>query len=138
MHIIDIYIMKLASKVCTIKDFLILLNQCDVEGSTVDVAVVNGNKFYFPEGLYNLDMESFPLIENDPDSACTPIICTASGDNYFLLSTAGENFVLNQHTSITSALIHLDNFYKDVRILDAVFRGDNSAYLIKFNGNSSN
>ena len=130
--------MKLSSDICTIRDFLVLLNACKSEVANVDLINLNGIKFYFPEGLIPIDLSKFPLIENDPDATCTPVICTASGDSYFILSTAGESFLMEQHTSITSALIQLDRYYKDVRILDAIFRGNNSAYLIKFNGNSSN
>lgn len=136
MHIIDICIMKLSSNICNIRDFLTLLNECNA--GAIDSMNINGNKFYFPEGLFPIDLSNFPAINEDPDAACTPIICTASGDSYFILSTAGEDFIMQQFSSVLAALLNIGEYYNDTRILDAVFKNGNSVYLIKFNGNSSN
>ena len=138
MHVIDLSIMKLSFNKCTIADFIRLLNLCEKENSRVNYCAVNGNKFYFPESAAHCNMADYPLIAKDQNAECSPVICCASGNNYVLLKTFGENYLLDQHTSVTAFLITLNEYGNDVRILDAEFDRDSSAYLIVFNGNSSN
>jgi hypothetical protein len=130
--------MKLSGNNCTIADFMDLLSLCRSKEEKINYSVVNGNKFYHPEDKYFCDFNNFPIISKDPDAGCSPIICLASGNNYFLLKTWGKDFTLNQHSSVTAVLLNLGEHFSDVRILDAKFNDESSVYLIKFNGNSGN
>lgn len=130
--------MKLSYNRCTIDDFIRLLSLCKCKDSEIKRSIVNGIEFYFPETTGQCDMDSFPLISRDPNAVCSPVICCASGNNYVLLKTFGEHFVLDQHTSITAFIIHLSEIYNNVRILDAKFGDDSTIWLVVFNGYSSN
>ena len=130
--------MELENVNCTIKDFFKLLKLCEAKSYDIDHYDVNGNTFYAPEGEFSCDMKNFPLIYRDPFATCSPVICCASGNNYFLVKTIGESFVMDQHTSITSVLLGLIETSRDVRIIDAKFNDKSSIYLVMFNGNSSN
>lgn len=138
MHVIDLNIMKLSRNKCTIEDFTRLLVLCESKQSNINYAVVNENKFYFPEDKFSCNMNLFPLVNKDPNGECSPIICCASGNNYVLLKATGEDFVLDQHTSITAFLLNLSEGYEDVRVLDAKFDDDSSVWLVVFNGSTSN
>lgn len=138
MHYIDFTIMKLERTNCSIKDFFQLLKACELKNYDIDRYEVNGNLFYAPERDFFCDMTKFPLIHRDPFATCSPVICCASGNNYFITKVVGEDFVMDQHTSITSILIGLGEYFKDVRILDAKFNDKSSIYLVMFNGNTDN
>ena len=130
--------MELSRNNTTIKDFKNLLELCKTHKDKVNNAVVNGNIFFFPEGKYSCNLDKFPVVKHDPDAFYSPIICTASGNNYVMVKACGDDFVLEQFTSVTALLIFLHDYYKNVRILDASFDGDNSEYLVLFNGILSN
>lgn len=138
MHIIDINIMKLSSNYCNISDFKRVLSLCEKKDLGVDSAVVNGNKFYFPEKEYSCDLDKVPIVGRDPEAEIAPIICLASGNNYLLLKTTGSDFVLSQHTSLTALLLGLGESFSDIKILDAEFHDGYSVWLIVFNGNTGN
>lgn len=138
MHIIDINIMKLSYIHSTIEDFLNLLSLCKKKDAKVDYAIINENKFFFPEGNFSCDIKNFPLINKDPNAGCSPVVCCANGNNYVLLKTAGKDFVMEQITSLVAFLLNLDKAFSNVRILDAKFDENSSTYLILFNGNSCN
>ena len=138
MHIIDINIMNLSSNYCDISDFRRVLSLCEKKDLDVDSAVVNGNKFYFPEKEYSCDLDKVPTVSRDPEAEISPIVCLASGNNYLLLKTEGYDFVLCQHTSLTALLLGLGESFSDIKILDAEFHENYSIWLIVFNGNTGN
>lgn len=130
--------MKLSYAHTTIKDFTNLLSLCKNKDSKVDYAIVNDNKFFFPESTFSCDIKNFPIIAKDPNAGCSPIICCADGNNYVMLKTVGTDFIMEQITSLAAFLLNLDKVFNNVRILDAEFNENSSTYLILFNGNTSN
>lgn len=140
MDLIDIKIMKLSYNFATIKDFIAALEACEKAGKSIDHVVVNGNTFYIPEEEYACDFDELPKSWNHEKmgSEATPVICTASGENYIVIKASGSDFMLDQFTTITAVLLGLRESFSDVRILDSIFKDDTSVYLVRFNGNSDN
>ena len=139
LHEIDICIMKTSKSDVTISDFLHLLDLCK-KNDKINSILKTNLKIYFPEDISPFHRMSITDVQglDNKYATVTPAVCFSNGDGFIAIHVEGENFMMEQFTVLTSALLLLSGEYGDVRIVDAQFFGTDSQYLIKFSGDTDN
>lgn len=132
MHIIDMKEFELSKSDSPIKNFENVLSWCEQNTDKIPHLGVN---YYGLDRKITINKELLQFLDrcNSRDDVTTSHIIATENVNYVLVTCEGEDFLLDQFTSITAILLEIRDTY-DVRIKAAGFGNDWSKWLITFNG----
>jgi len=133
MHVIDMKEIELSKSDSPIKNFENVLSWCQQNTDKIPHLGVN---YYGLDQKITINKELLQFLDrcNSRDDVTTSHIVATENINYVLVTCEGEDFLLDQFTSITAILLEIKDKY-DVRIKAADFGSDWSKWLITFNGN---
>lgn len=132
MHIIDMKEFELSKSDSPIKNFENVLSWCEQNTNKIPHLGIN---------YYGLDqkmtvnkrlLQFFDRFNSHDDVTISHVIATENV-NYVLVTCEGEDFLLDQFTSITAILLEIRDIY-NVRIKAADFGDGWSKWLITFDG----
>ena len=135
MHIIDMKEIELSKSDSPIENFENVLSWCKQNSDKIPHL---GATYYGLDQKITVNKEILQFFDgcnSRNDVTASPVIATENV-NYVLVTCEGEDFLLDQFTSITAILLEIRDTY-DVRIKAADFGSDWSKWLITFNGNTS-
>jgi hypothetical protein len=135
MHIIDMKEFELSKSDSPIKNFENVLIWCE---ENTDKIPHLGKNYYGLDQKITVNQELLRFLDrcnSRKDISVSRIVATEN-INYVLVTCKGEDFLLDQFTSITAILLEIKDTY-DVRIKAADFGNGWSEWLVTFDGNTS-
>lgn len=133
MHIIDMKEFELSKSDSPIKNFENVLSWCKQNTDKIPHLGIN---YYGLDRKITLNKELLQFFDrcNSRDDVAVSHIVATENINYVLVTCEGEDFLLDQFTSITAILLEIRDKC-DVRIKAADFSDNWSKVLITFDGN---